>query len=57
MMIENRERVRLMLQITSPRRAADKLKYLAGSESAMGAFVGDIAPEETAGRLRELVGD
>lgn len=56
-MIENRERVRLMLQITSPRRATDKLKYLAGSESAMGAFVGDIAPEETAGRLRELVGD
>lgn len=56
-MIENRERIRLMLQITSPRRAADKLKYLAGSESAMGAFVGDIAPEETAGRLRELVSD
>jgi UDPglucose--hexose-1-phosphate uridylyltransferase len=56
-MIENRERIRLMLQITSPRRATDKLKYLAGSESAMGAFVGDIAPEETAGRLRELVGD
>lgn len=56
-MIERRERIRLMLQITSPRRAADKLKYLAGSESAMGAFVGDIAPEETAGRLRELVRD
>jgi UDPglucose--hexose-1-phosphate uridylyltransferase len=56
-MIENRERVRLMLQITSPRRAIDKLKYLAGSESAMGAFVGDIAPEETAGRLRDLVRD
>jgi UDPglucose--hexose-1-phosphate uridylyltransferase len=54
-MIENRERVRLMLQITSPRRAADKLKYLAGSESAMGAFVADIAPEETAARLREVI--
>ena len=53
-MIDSRERIRLMLQITSPRRAADKLKYLAGSESAMGAFVGDIAPEETAGRLREV---
>lgn len=53
--IENREQIRLMLQITSPRRAADKLKYLAGSESAMGAFVADIAPEETAARLREVI--
>jgi len=54
-MIENRERIRLMLQITSPRRAEDKLKYLAGSESAMGAFVGDLAPEDTASRLREVI--
>ena len=54
-MIDGRENLRLMLQITSPRRAADKLKYLAGSESAMGAFVGDIAPEETALRLREVI--
>jgi UDPglucose--hexose-1-phosphate uridylyltransferase len=54
-MIENRERVRLTLQITSPRRAQDKLKYLAGSESAMGAFVGDVAPESAAERLREVI--
>jgi len=54
-MIEDRNLIRLMLQITSPKRAADKLKYLAGSESAMGAFVGDIAPEVTAGRLREVI--
>jgi UDPglucose--hexose-1-phosphate uridylyltransferase len=54
-MISGREKLRLMLQITSPRRAADKLKYLAGSESAMGAFVGDIAPEDTALRLREVI--
>jgi UDPglucose--hexose-1-phosphate uridylyltransferase len=53
--VENREQIRLMLQITSPRRAKDKLKYLAGSESAMGAFVGDIAPEETASRIREAL--
>ena len=53
--IENRDWLRLMLQITSPRRGADKLKFLAGSESAMGAFVGDIAPEETAARLREVI--
>lgn len=48
--------VRLQLQITSPRRAADKLKYLAGSESAMGAFIADFAPEKTAGQLREVLG-
>jgi UDPglucose--hexose-1-phosphate uridylyltransferase len=53
--VPNRDEIRLMLQITSPRRAADKLKYLAGSESAMGAFVGDIAPEETAARIREVM--
>ena len=54
-MIENRERLRLMLQITSPLRAVDKLKHLAGSESAMGAFVGDVAPEVTAARLKEVI--
>jgi UDPglucose--hexose-1-phosphate uridylyltransferase len=46
------ENVRLQLQITSPRRAADKLKYLAGSESAMGAFIADFPPEVTAEMLR-----
>jgi len=54
-LVEGREKIRLMLQITSPLRDADKLKYLAGSESAMGAFVGDVAPEETAARLREVI--
>ena len=43
----------LHLQLTSPRRAAGKLKYLAGSESAMGAFVNDVRPEEAARLLRE----
>ena len=47
-----RDAVRLMLQVTSPRRAADKLKYLAGSESAMGAFIGDVSPEVQAAFLR-----
>jgi UDPglucose--hexose-1-phosphate uridylyltransferase len=47
-----RDTVRLMLQVTSPRRAADKLKYLAGSETGMGAFIGDIAPEVSAERIR-----
>ena len=47
-----RDSVRLMLQVTSPRRAADKLKYLAGSEAAMGAFIGDVAPETQAAFIR-----
>ena len=45
--------VRLMLQVTSPRRAESKLKYLAGSESAMGAFIGDVPPEQSAAFIRE----
>lgn len=50
-----RDTVRLTLQLTSPRRAADKLKYLAGSEAAMGAWIGDVLPETAATRLREAV--
>jgi UDPglucose--hexose-1-phosphate uridylyltransferase len=49
------ENVRLQLQITSPRRAADKLKYLAGSESAMGAFIADISPESAAEMIRKAI--
>lgn len=50
-----RESVRLHLELTSPRRAADKLKFLAGSEAAMGAWIGDVPPESAAARLREAV--
>ena len=46
---------RFHLQLTSPRRAADKLKYLAGSEAAMGAFINDTTPEQVAERLRAAV--
>ncbi len=42
------------LRLTSIRRAPGKIKYLAGSESAMGAFINDTAPEEIAARLREV---
>lgn len=49
---QGREHIRLMLQITSPRRAADKRKYRAGAETGMGAFIGDIVPETAAARLR-----
>ncbi|GAB3612069.1 galactose-1-phosphate uridylyltransferase [Humibacter ginsengisoli] len=47
--------VRLHLQLTSPRRAADKLKFLAGSEAAMGAWVGDVPPERQAESLRTAI--
>jgi UDPglucose--hexose-1-phosphate uridylyltransferase len=52
---ERREEVRLTLQLTSPRRAADKLKFLAGSEAAMGAWIGDVAPEAQAEALRAAI--
>jgi len=35
------------------RRAANKLKYQAGSESAMGAFINDVPPERAAEMLRD----
>lgn len=54
-LVEAGAAVRLQLKITSPRRAEDKLKYLAGSESAMGAFIADFPPEKTAGQLREAL--
>ena len=41
-------------QITSIRRAPGKLKYLAGSESAMGAFIMDVKPEQSAQQLRDV---
>jgi UDPglucose--hexose-1-phosphate uridylyltransferase len=47
-----RDRHHLFLQLYTIRRAPDKLKYLAGSESAMGAFINDIAPENAAEMLR-----
>jgi UDPglucose--hexose-1-phosphate uridylyltransferase len=50
----DRDLAYLHLQVFSIRRAADKLKYLAGSESAMGAFITDVLPEDVAARLREV---
>ena len=49
-----RDLLRLHWQITSVRRAPGKLKYLAGSESAMGAFIMDMRPEQSALQLREV---
>jgi UDPglucose--hexose-1-phosphate uridylyltransferase len=49
-----RDALGLHLQITSIRRAPGKLKYLAGSESAMGAFIMDMQPEQSAAQLRDV---
>jgi UDPglucose--hexose-1-phosphate uridylyltransferase len=49
----DRDLAHVHLQLFSTRRAPDKLKYLAGSESAMGAFVNDVKPEEAARMLGE----
>jgi UDPglucose--hexose-1-phosphate uridylyltransferase len=48
-----RSRFAAHLQVLSVRRAAGKLKYLAGTESGMGVWVNDIVPEQAAQRLRE----
>ena len=39
-----------------PNRTAEKLKYLAGSETGAGAFIMDALPEDTAAELREAMG-
>jgi UDPglucose--hexose-1-phosphate uridylyltransferase len=52
---ERRDEIRMMLRLTSPRRGPDRLKYLAGSESAMSAWIGDIPPEQTAADLQAAV--
>ncbi|MEU7002392.1 galactose-1-phosphate uridylyltransferase [Nonomuraea sp. NPDC046570] len=52
---EGRDLAYLHLELFSIRRAPGKLKYLAGSESAMGAFVNDVLPEEAAGMIRSQV--
>ncbi|MGH3815129.1 MAG: galactose-1-phosphate uridylyltransferase, partial [Pseudonocardiaceae bacterium] len=49
-----RDLTRLHLQLFSVRRAPGKLKYLAGSESGVGAWLNDTTPERIAHRLREL---
>ncbi len=51
----DRDLASLHLEVFSIKRAANKLKFLAGSESGMGAFVNDIAPERTAAMLRDAL--
>ncbi|MFE3451463.1 galactose-1-phosphate uridylyltransferase [Nonomuraea sp. NPDC059194] len=52
---QGRDLAYLHMELFSIRRAPQKLKYLAGSESAMGAFVSDVLPEEAARLLRSQV--
>lgn len=51
---QGRDQFALHLELFTSRRAPGKLKYLAGSESGMGAFANDVTPEDAARRLREL---
>jgi UDPglucose--hexose-1-phosphate uridylyltransferase len=51
----HRDTARLHLRLMSPRRGADKLKYQAGSESGMGAWIGDIPPGVQAEQLRAAI--
>ena len=51
----HRDTARLHLRLMSPRRAADKLKHQAGSESGMGAWIGDIPAEAQAEELRAAI--
>jgi len=53
---QDRALAHLHLELTSPRRARSKLKYLAGSETAGGVFINDILPEVAAERLRAAAG-
>ncbi|GAA4231634.1 galactose-1-phosphate uridylyltransferase [Actinomadura meridiana] len=50
-----RDLLRLHLELFSVRRAPGKIKYLAGSESGMAAWLNDVPPEETAARLRDAL--
>jgi len=45
---------RLHLQLMSVLRGPGRLKFLAGSESGVGGWVNDVAPERAAARLREV---
>jgi len=51
---EGRELGRLHLQLFSVLRAPGKLKYLAGVESGLAAWISDTTPERIARRLQEI---
>ena len=55
-LVAGSEPLHLRIEIVSPQRDAEKLKYLAGSETLGGAFINDVRPEEAAERLRGAPG-
>jgi UDPglucose--hexose-1-phosphate uridylyltransferase len=50
----SRDAAHLCARIYTPQRTADKLKFLATSETGGGAYINDVLPETAAARLREL---
>ncbi|UJP10081.1 galactose-1-phosphate uridylyltransferase [Microbacterium sp. KUDC0406] len=50
-----RDTARLHLELISPRRGVDKLKFLAGTEAGMNAWSAEILPEDAAARLRDAI--
>jgi len=52
----DRDLAYLHLEVFSIKRDADKLKYLAGSESGMAVWINDATPEQIAAKLREVGG-
>jgi UDPglucose--hexose-1-phosphate uridylyltransferase len=53
---QDRELGHLHFELTTPRRAPAKLKFLAGSETGAGVFINDVLPEAAAERLRSALG-
>lgn len=53
---EGHEYGKLYLHLFSLMRAPHRMKFLAGSESAAGAWINDSTPEDVAARFRELLG-
>jgi UDPglucose--hexose-1-phosphate uridylyltransferase len=51
---EDHEEWTLRIEIWPLRRAADKLKYLAGTELGTGVFASDVLPEDAAADLRAV---
>ncbi len=49
----DRDLAYLHLEVFSVRRAADKIKYLAGTESGMGVWINDSTPEQIAALIRQ----
>ncbi|MFJ9522566.1 galactose-1-phosphate uridylyltransferase [Kitasatospora sp. NPDC101801] len=50
----HRTELALHLELFTIRRTVGKLKFLAGVESGMDAFINDVSPESAARRLREV---